>query len=148
MGNICRSPMAEGVVKEALRREGLQRDIEVDSAGTHAYHEGEPPDPRALAAAERRGMDIARQRARRVTREDFAAFDYILAMDKSNLNDLRERCPAEQQHKLRLFLSFSRRYPNLDVPDPYYGGQRGFEEGLDLLEDAVGGLMAELRTRV
>lgn len=140
--------MAEGVLKEALRREGLARQVEVDSAGTHAYHVGEPPDPRAQAAAERRGLEISRQRARRVARDDFTAFDYILAMDKSNLNDLRGMCPPDQQHKLRLILSFSRQFPNLDVPDPYYGGQRGFEEDLDLLEDAVSGLMAELRTRV
>ena len=145
MGNICRSPMAEGVLRHALRNAALERWVSVDSAGTHSYHIGDPPDPRALGTARLRGVSIGDLRGRQVADVDFEKFDYILAMDGSNLAALKRRAPARSQHKLRLFLSFSRKYPNLDVPDPYYGSAQGFENVMDMIEDGVAGLLKELR---
>ena len=145
MGNICRSPMAEGVLRRALQDAGLDRWVSVDSAGTHSYHIGDPPDPRAQGTARLRGVSIGNLRGRQVADVDFEKFDYILAMDGSNLATLKRRAPARSQHKLRLFLSFSRKYPNLDVPDPYYGGPQGFEGVMDMIEDGVAGLLKELR---
>ena len=145
MGNICRSPMAEGALRRALQESALERWITVDSAGTHSYHIGDPPDPRAQNTARLRGVRIGDLRGRQVADMDFEKFDYILAMDSSNLATLKRRVPARSQHKLRLLLSFSRKYPNLDVPDPYFGGAQGFEEALDMIEDGVAGLLKELR---
>ncbi len=144
MGNICRSPTAEGVFRARVRAAGLERHIRIDSAGTHDYHVGRPPDARAREAASHRGYDLDELRARQVSAADFADFDLVLAMDRDNLASLRRRCPAEHQHKLRLFLSFSRRFPNLEVPDPYYGGRQGFQQVLDMVEDAAAGLLDEL----
>lgn len=145
MGNICRSPMAEGMFRKAVRDAGLEGQIETDSAGTHAYHIGSAPDPRAQSAARQRGADIGGLRGRKVEEADFDCFDYILAMDGDNLDRLRQRAPAHHQAKVRRLLSFSRKYPNLDVVDPYYGGAQGFEENLDMIEDAVQGLMREIK---
>lgn len=153
MGNICRSPMAEGLFRKAVEDAGLDRHVEIDSAGTHAYHVGSAPDPRAQEAIRRRGADIRGLRARQVAEADFEAFDYILVMDGENYDRLVERAPAEHRNKIRRLLAFSRKYPNLDVVDPYYGGAQGFEENLDMIEDAVQGLIrditdtAELKTR-
>jgi protein-tyrosine phosphatase len=144
MGNICRSPMAEGMLRKALREAGLDRQVEVDSAGTHAYHVGDAPDPRAQQAARQRGADISRLRGRKVADEDFEAFDYILAMDGDNHSRLIERAPARHRGKIQRLLAFSRKYPNLDVVDPYYGGPQGFEENLDMIEDAVQGLIRDI----
>ncbi len=144
MGNICRSPMAEGMLRKALQEAGLDRHVEVDSAGTHAYHVGSPPDPRAQQAVGRRGVDISRLRGRKVADADFEAFDYILVMDGDNYSKLIRQAPACHHHKIRRLLSFSRRFPNLDVVDPYYGGEQGFEENLDMIEDAVKGLIREI----
>ena len=135
MGNICRSPTAEGVFRYHVAKAGLQETIVIDSAGTHAYHVGEPPDRRAQAAAERRGVSLDGIRARRVTDEDFERFDYILAMDEDNFLQLRDQSPPEHHAKLRLFLEFAA-IPEREVPDPYYGGAAGFERVLDLVEDA------------
>jgi protein-tyrosine phosphatase len=144
MGNICRSPMAEGVVRRHMQTASLESGVEVDSAGTHAYHVGEPPDPRAREAAARRGYDIAALRGRRVAGEDFSRFDLILAMDHDNLELLQERCPPEEASKLRLFTDFSHRWRGKPVPDPYYGGPDGFERVLDMIEDAATGLVAHV----
>jgi protein-tyrosine phosphatase len=144
MGNICRSPMAEGMFRRAIREAGLDRYVETDSAGTHAYHVGSAPDPRAQQAVLRRGADISQLRGRKVVDADFDAFDYILAMDGDNYSKLTQRAPARHHGKIRRLLSFSRKYPNLDVVDPYYGGPQGFEENLDMIEDAVQGLIREI----
>ncbi len=117
--------------------------IVIDSAGTHAYHVGEPPDRRAVAAAERRGMSLADIRARRVSDEDFQKFDYIIAMDEDNRQRLLEQAAEEQQHKIRLFLSYAA-VDETEVPDPYYGGAAGFERVLDLVEAASRGLLETL----
>lgn len=144
MGNICRSPMAEGVLRRAVHEAGLEHQIEIDSAGTHAYHVGDTPDMRAQEAVRRRGADISKLRGRKVADSDFDAFDYILVMDGDNYSKLIERAPVHHHDKIRRLLSFSRKYPNLDVMDPYYGGPQGFEENLDMIEDAVQGLIKEI----
>lgn len=147
MGNICRSPTAQGVFEALVEREGLAQHIGIDSAGTHAYHVGEPPDQRSQQAAKRRGIDLSTQRARKVRPEDFFEFDYVLAMDRSNYEILRDTCHPDYQDRLRLFLEFAPQHGEQDVPDPYYGGAQGFERVLDLIEAAAAGLLAELRTR-
>ncbi len=144
MGNICRSPMAEGIFRKAVRDAGLEGHVEIDSAGTHAYHIGSPPDARAQQAIRQRGVDISGLRGRKVEDADFERFDYILAMDGDNVSRLMQRAPARHQDKIRRLLAFSRKYPNLDVVDPYYGGPQGFEENLDMIEDAVQGLIREI----
>lgn len=146
MGNICRSPTAEGVVRVQLDKAGLAGRVEVDSAGTHGYHTGEPPDPRAQRLALRRGYDLSRLRARRVSEADFVRFDRILAMDSDNLEILLRQCPPEHRHKLGLLLDYSRGFAEREVPDPYYGNDAGFERVLDLIEDAARGLVENLRT--
>jgi protein-tyrosine phosphatase len=147
MGNICRSPTAQGVFEYLVAEAGLLERIHIDSAGTHAYHVGEPPDKRAAQAASRRGIDLSRQRARRVDPADFAHFDYVLAMDRGNLEDLTAICPPEHHAKLKLFLEFAQSSP-LDVPDPYYGGTQGFERVLDLVEEGARGLLDTIRLRL
>jgi protein-tyrosine phosphatase len=147
MGNICRSPTAEGVFRTHVERAGLAKQVQIDSAGTHGYHVGAPPDPRAQKAAKQRGYDLSGLRARRVAETDFRRYDYILAMDRDNLAALREVCPREDHHRLRLFLEYARSFEVAEVPDPYYGGPEGFERVLDLIEDAASGLMAEIRQR-
>ena len=143
MGNICRSPTAEGVFRHHVESAGLAGTVEIDSAGTHAYHVGEPPDRRARAAAERRGMSLEGIRARRVSATDFERFDYIIAMDEDNLYRLRQEAPDEHKAELRLFLEFSAG-DETEVPDPYYGGTAGFERVLDLVDDASRGLLEAL----
>ena len=145
MGNICRSPTAEGVLLRLLAEEAPDLAVEVDSAGTHAYHVGHEPDRRAQAAASARGVDLSRIRARKVQAEDFARFDYILAMDELNLELLRRSCPADYQHRLRLLMEFAPDPRQNTVPDPYYGGSTGFERVLDMVEEAARGLLQELR---
>jgi len=136
--------MAEGIFRRAVREAGLEQRITADSAGTHAYHVGDTPDPRAQQAARQRGADISRLRGRKVADADFEDFDYILVMDGDNYSKLIQRAPAPHHSKIRRLLSFSRKYPNLDVVDPYYGGPQGFEENLDMIEDAVQGLLLEI----
>ncbi len=145
MGNICRSPTAQGVFEYLVQDEGLAGHIHIDSAGTHAYHVGESPDRRAMEAASRRGIDMGTQRARRVSEVDFQRFDLVLAMDRDNYNDLLALCPAEQAGKIRLFLEFAPQAGSEEVPDPYYGGGTGFERVLDLVEQAARGLLMEIR---
>ncbi len=148
MGNICRSPTAEGVFRKHVSDAGLDAAIQTDSAGTHAYHSGEPADRRAHAAAERRGFSLEGIRARRVTDEDFDQFDFILAMDEDNLVVLQERAPDEHISKVRLFLEFAESRHENEVPDPYYGGSAGFERVLDLVEEASQGLLETLRKKI
>ena len=145
LGNICRSPTAEAVLRELAAREAPELSLEVDSAGTAAYHVGQPPDPRTRAAAARRGYDLSALRARTVEPADFELFDLILAMDRENLGALRRRAPPHTHERLRLFLEFAPEAVPEDVPDPYYGGPNGFEEVLDLVEAATRGLLAHLR---
>jgi len=143
MGNICRSPTAEGVFRHHVNERGLADRIAIDSAGTHAYHVGEPPDRRAFAAAERRGISLAEINARRVSDSDYEEFDYIIAMDEDNLQRLTDQAPEEHHSKLRLFMSFTAA-DITEVPDPYYGGTAGFERVLDLIEEASRGLLETL----
>ncbi|GAB4357520.1 MAG: low molecular weight protein-tyrosine-phosphatase [Gammaproteobacteria bacterium] len=145
MGNICRSPTAHGVFRQRIRSEGLEGRVLVDSAGTHAYHVGEAPDPRAQRAALSRGIHLGDLRARAVRAEDFERFDYLLAMDHDNYAHLAEHCPAEYRPRLRLFLEFAPHLETREVPDPYYGGSRGFEHVLDLVEAASEGLLNQVR---
>lgn len=145
MGNICRSPTAEGVFRHKVKKAGLDNQIDIDSAGTHAYHVGEPPDGRAQKAASNRGVDLSKQRARRVSSDDFEEFDYIIAMDASNESDMQSICTPELSDKIHLFLKFASNTNTAEVPDPYYGGGNGFEIVLDLVEDAADGLIAHLQ---
>lgn len=146
MGNICRSPTAEGVFRHVVNESGLEGKIHVDSAGTHAYHVGEPPDRRAQAAAERRGISLADIRARRVRETDYAEFDYVIAMDRLNLHMLTEQADEQFHERLSLFLEYGSGDEN-EVPDPYYGGAAGFERVLDLVEEASRRLLETLRSR-
>ena len=147
MGNICRSPTAEGVFRHVLSTNAPDLQIEIDSAGTHDYHIGAAPDRRSIAAARRRGIDLSSLRARMVAPDDFDRYDLILAMDEENLQELRRRAPASHHERIRLMMEFAPHAPSRFVPDPYYGGAQGFEDVLDLLEEAAQGLLAELRTR-
>ena len=144
LGNICRSPTAEGVFTRLVTEAGLEERIVIDSAGTGDWHVGLPPDERASEAAARRGYDLSALRARQVSASDFAGFDYILAMDEENVQALKALAPKEHAHKVRLFTDFSST-PTGAVPDPYYGGADGFERVLDLVEDAARGLLGHLR---
>lgn len=145
MGNICRSPTAEGIFRHLVEKAGLTERILVDSAGTHGYHVGEAPDSRTQRAAQARGLDISGLRARKVAEEDLRSFDLVLAMDKANLDFLRGLCPQERSHRLRLMMSYSRHFHEEEVPDPYYGLGQGFDLVLDMLEDASQGLLDSLR---
>jgi protein-tyrosine phosphatase len=145
MGNICRSPTAEAVMRHRLRAAGLQDTVRVDSAGTHAWHAGSPPDHRSVEHAARRGYDLSALRAREVVEADFDQFDLILAMDWDNLALLEERCPPPYRRKLGRLTEHCRRFGHPVVPDPYAGGAQGFEEVLDLVEDACDGLLALIR---
>lgn len=147
MGNICRSPTAEGVLRAKLAQAGLADAVEVDSAGTHSYHLGHAPDRRAQQHASARGYDLAGQRARLAAVEDFARFDLVLAMDRDNLARLQALCPPEHRHKVKLLMHFATRHDADEVPDPYYGEGDGFERVLDYVEDACEGLVAMLRQR-
>jgi protein-tyrosine phosphatase len=146
MGNICRSPTAEGVMRALVREAGLEDRIEIDSAGTGGWHAGEPPDARATEAARRRGVTLAGA-ARQVAPDDFESFDLLIAMDRENLRGLLAVAPDEQAAaKVRLLREFEPGASgDLDVPDPYYGGERGFETVLDRVQAACRGLLGELR---
>lgn len=141
MGNICRSPTAEGVFRHLVEEQGLAGKIIIDSAGTHDYHIGDAPDARSQAAAARRGYDLSGLRARQVVRDDFSRFDYVLAMDQANLGLLQQQCPENYRNRLKLFLEFADDGALREVPDPYYGGAQGFEQVLDLVENAGRGLL-------
>lgn len=145
LGNICRSPTAQGVFTRQLTAAGMAARVTVDSAGTAAWHTGKAPDPRTVAAAASRNYDLASLRARQVSVDDFARFDFILAMDADNLAQLQALCPADYGGHLGLFLDFAPDCGYRDVPDPYYGGSDGFARVLDLVELAGAGLLAHIR---
>lgn len=147
MGNICRSPTAEGVARVFAERAGVSDRFEFDSAGTHGYHIGKPPDVRTRKAAVERGYDLSSLKARQVNSYDFERFDHILAMDRANLDLLKRACPAKHQAKLCLFLEFGTGLAEDEVPDPYYGGAEGFEHVLDLIESAASGLLEKMGNR-
>jgi protein-tyrosine phosphatase len=148
MGNICRSPTAEGVFRHLVVRAGLQDRIRIDSAGTHDYHVGSPPDERSAHHASRRGYDLSSLRARQVEPSDFERFDLILAMDHENLALLEEDCPPQHRPKLRRLMEFASEGLGEAVADPYYGGTQGFETVLDHVEDACEGLLEHVRTQL
>ncbi|HYR05454.1 MAG TPA: low molecular weight protein-tyrosine-phosphatase [Gallionella sp.] len=147
MGNICRSPTAEAVFRRYVENAGLAGDILIDSAGTHDYHIGDPPDSRAQYAARRRGYDMGGLRGRQIDKGDFHRFDYVLAMDKANLAILQRLAPSVSDAQVRLFLEYARHHAEREVPDPYYGGVDGFERVLDMVEDAAEGLLQDIRKR-
>ena len=144
MGNICRSPTAQGVFRQRIVQAGLTHRVHIDSAGTHGSHKGERPDARAQAHAKQRGYALNDLRSRQVTERDFSTFDLLLAMDHDNLAQLQRRCPPEQQHRLRRLTEFCLHSNSPVVPDPYYGNAQGFDHVLDLVEDACDGLLAHV----
>ncbi len=147
LGNICRSPTAEGVFRAMVARAGLGAEVVIESAGTSASHAGEGADRRTVRHASQRGYDLSGHVARQVRDEDFAGFDLILAMDAQNLAELRDRCPPEHARKLRLFLDYGMRGGPREVPDPYTGGSHAFERVIDLVEEAAFGLLEQVKRR-
>lgn len=145
MGNICRSPTAEGVFRHHVRMNLLGDKVEVDSAGTHGYHVGEAPDQRTQRAALARGYNLSQLRARKVAPQDIDYFDLILAMDRSNLDNLQRMAPPEAHDRIRLFMEFAKNFDDEEVPDPYYGLGHGFDLVLDMVEDASHGLIEKLK---
>jgi len=145
-GNICRSPTAEGVFRTLVKAQGLSPYIATDSAGTENYHIGEAPDTRTITAAKDRGYSLDDLRARQVTAADYSKFDLILAMDHTHYRNLTRLCPQNFRHKIHMFMDFSAAFPKQDVPDPYYGGESGFQTVLDMTEDAAAGLLAHIRS--
>ena len=145
MGNICRSPSAEGVFNKLIKDQQLQKKFSIDSAGTHAYHIGDPPDLRSQKVAIERKVDLSKLRARKVIMGDFEDYDYLLAMDGDNHDIMMQACPEEYQHKIKLFLEYAPHLDTNEVPDPYYGGTYGFEKVLDLIEEASIGFLDQLK---
>ena len=145
MGNICRSPTAHGVFRQKVIDSGLSHLMEVDSAGTHNYHPNSPPDERSQRHAAKRGYDLTDLRARQIRADDFERFDLILVMDMDNLALVQEQCPQAHQHKVRRLTEFCLQHNSNVVPDPYYGGKTGFEDVLDLVEDACEGLIMHVK---
>lgn len=145
MGNICRSPTAEGVFRHLVQQEGHSDWIKTDSAGTHAYHIGQEPDRRSQQTARTRGIELGDLRGRQAVSNDFHEFDYILAMDNDNYHNLQNLCPEGLEERLSLFLDFSKDYSETQVPDPYYGGDQGFEHVFDLVESASRGLLDTIK---
>lgn len=144
LGNICRSPSAEGVFRRALEQAGMAEQVTVDSCGVGSWHVGKAPDPRAQQAAQLRGLDISGLRARQLEQQDFTEFDYVLGMDQDNLRAMRELQPANSKAHVGLFLAFAGT-PEAEVPDPYYGGEEGFENVLNMIESASDGLIQHLK---
>ncbi len=148
MGNICRSPTAHGVFRHRVAQQGLAARVRVESAGTHDYHPGRPPDERSQEHAARRGYDLSDLRARQIRASDFERHDLILTMDLDNLALVREQCPPQHLHKVRRFTEFCLGQQAEVVPDPYFGGPQGFEAVLDLVEDACAGLLQHVQQRL
>ncbi len=147
MGNLCRSPLSQGVFEKLVSDAGLSKMIQVDSAGTHTYYIDSRPDKRAQTIAKKRGYDLSRQRARRLTSFDLENFDYLVAMDRDNMDYLKSNCPPGMESKLRLLMTFTANCGFEEIPDPFYGGLSGFERVVNLIEDAVPGLLNEIRSR-
>lgn len=144
LGNICRSPLAEGICRSVLAERGV--DLRVDSCGTGGWHVGESPDPRSVQVAKKNGIDISGQRARQLAPEDYSRFSYLVAMDQSNAREIRRRMPSSAREDL-VVVEFMRYVPNargMDVPDPYYGGPGGFDHVFSLLESGMGPLLDEV----
>ena len=148
LGNICRSPTAHGVLQKKVDEAGFSAEVEIDSAGTAAWHIGKSPDSRSVAAATKRGFDLSSLRARQVCDQDFEQFDLILAMDKNNHQELLERCPEPWADKVQMFLPFSQVTLEDEVPDPYYGGSQGFDYVIDLVEQAADNLVGRIESGV
>lgn len=148
MGNICRSPTAEGVFRHFLKINGLENKVEVDSAGTHGYHVGESPDSRTQRAALERGYDLSQIRARRVAPQDLEYFDLVLAMDRSNLDNLRRMAPEEKHDNIKLLMDYSENFDDDEVPDPFYGLGYDFDLVIDMVEDASKGLVKSLKKKL
>lgn len=148
MGNICRSPTAHGVFRSLVIEQGLSDVIEIESAGTHAYHVGESPDRRAQATATNRGIDLSDLRARKVKTSDFDYYDYVIAMDQENYINLSQKSPDHALKKIYMFMDFAPQMTTREVPDPYYGGPEGFERVFDLVGAASEGLLADIRSRL
>ncbi|MEJ2307872.1 MAG: low molecular weight phosphotyrosine protein phosphatase [Gammaproteobacteria bacterium] len=148
MGNICRSPTAHGIFRRMVEEEGLGESIRIDSAGTHAYHIGKPPDERAQATAMKRGFDLGDLRARQAAAADFERFDYVLAMDRENYSLLADICPRGYEERLSLFLDYAPGLGIREVPDPYWGGEQGFERVFDMIEAASRGLLDDIKRRL
>lgn len=147
MGNICRSPTAEGVFRKLIRESGLERLVDAASAGTHGYHIGQEPDQRAQRAAASRGYDLSSIRARKIAPKDFGYFDFVLAMDRGNLESLRLVCPVKHHDRLGLLMHYAKSFDDDEVPDPYYGLGYGFDLVLDMVEDATRGLVEAVKER-
>jgi len=145
MGNICRSPTAEAVFRARVEEAGLAPQILIDSVGTHDYHIGDPPDLRTQRAAKQRGYDLSNLRGRQVEVVDFSRFDYVLAMDNANMAILHRLCPSAQRDRLGFFLDYAQSHQETEVPDPYSGGEDGFERVLDMVEDAAAGLLLHIQ---
>jgi len=145
MGNICRSPSAEAIFSQLIKTADLQDQFEIDSAGTHAYHVGNPPDARSREAALKRGVDMQHLRARHIQAADFERFDRLIVMDQDNLTELKNRFPDQSHNKISLMMSYAKQRSETEVPDPYYGGEDGFELVLDLLDEAASGLLSDLK---
>ena len=148
MGNICRSPTAHGIFENLVNEQNLNEKIEIDSAGTINYHEGEAPDLRSQKTAKKYGLDISHLRARHINTADFAYFDYILAMDHDNFVELKARCPSAHQHKIKKFLEYNPNVIDKNVPDPYYGGPDGFDLVFQLCKSAATNLLNEIKTKL
>ena len=144
LGNICRSPMAEGAFRHVAAEQGVLDRFEIDSAGLGSWHVGQAPDHRAQKAADQRGIDISGQSARQIRSSDFTRFDLLLAMDGSNYGELAQLAPKSERHKIRRFLDFAPHAGTKDVPDPFFGEAEGFDRALDLIDEAARGLLAEL----
>lgn len=145
LGNICRSPSSEGVFRQCVEQASLDHAIHIDSAGTGNFHIGLPPDSRAIAAAAKRGINLTKLRARQVHHSDFLKFDYILAMDRQNYKDLVAMAPIGYRDRIAMFLDFAEQVNTREIPDPYYGGDQGFEQVLDMIKDACDGLINDIK---
>lgn len=148
MSNICRSPTAEGVLKHYIKINGLGNKVEVDSAGTHGFHVGEPPDTRTQRAAMARGYNLSQMRARRVAPQDIEYFDLILAMDRNNVEALKRLARPELQGRIKLFMDYAQNFDDDEVPDPFYGLGHGFDLVIDMVEDAAAGVIDELKRKL
>ncbi len=144
-GNICRSPSAHGVFRDLVEKESLSKHFIIESSGTQSYHAGEPPDSRSSQVALQRGYDLSDLRAQQLKSSDFETFDYLLAMDEGHYRNMMASCPSKHHEKVMMFLQFAPEFKEIDVPDPYYGGEHGFDHVLDLVESACKGILQHVK---